>query len=441
MKTATQDISCALGTSTGGNYLTDTVKQGIMTAAQGGEHTAAYFNNQFTVGNFINWLNSEGDSAWVMENDKDGNPVIWAAQLGAAPTNNKAGRQQPKNLKGLKLEQVLATPNAISMVLRPIENKNVISGKDQPSQFNWNGKNYNVVGSITGTLSYDQQPLWYVDVPVGVIELVPMSALAKIAWPAFVKPLLQGFWRGVKSCFSGAPKAADLADIAGDAEESGEAAAVDSEAVAEDATVSMGAGAAAFSCMLVLAAIPFIIEILSHPSYHTFKVYNLTDYDVNWTPPTIDEGAMNAAPVKSRDSSDFNTVIPAQSWFSPDPDIIPPVLVVHEADFSFASASEFHGLEYAMKFTLTNPKNKDAVVATSAVVFEVPLNTPNQLNVTFSPPSDLSDLFDQPRYQKTQMQVQNSGVTLTITFDYLTGQHPTPSGQNAYTYNSLVVFS
>lgn len=108
-----------------------------------------------------------------------------------------------------------------------------------------------------------------------------MSVLANLAWAGLVKPLLLGFWNGVRSCLSSSLEAASVETASEAAIAASEEAAVDG-IIVEDAVVSMSVGAAALAGFVVLAAIPIILDLLAHPSYHTLKIYNLTSYDITW---------------------------------------------------------------------------------------------------------------------------------------------------------------
>jgi cyclophilin family peptidyl-prolyl cis-trans isomerase len=422
----TNDIKTALGSGTQGIPLTSNIQAAIMTAAQGGEDTATFFHNQNASAAFMSYLNEQGDAAWNWTVDDQGKPVVFAAQQSGA--------------------------NTIKMVARTLLDQNVIQGQTQPGQFNHDGNTYNIIGSIANTLSYNETPLWYVEVPLGVIELVPLGKLVPTAFQGLLKPILTGFYNGLRSCFTsvaqGEATGVEMTQTV--AQNAGEDAAFENqivEAAGEEVTVSMAAGALAFAGMAVLVAIPFIIQIISHPSFQSVKLYNLTPYNLTWNDPYMDEGVMNLAPVTAVGTTSFNYSVPAISSFSPGPDI-QPVTSAHEADFSFASTSELKGLGWAMSFHLDDPANNNQQVASAAVAFDIPYWGTNSLYASFGDVSDLKNYYSKMEgvnkttsYQTTTTTPDGKTIKLQVTYDYLDGKHPSPSGQNMYYYNSMIVFS
>ncbi|GLV53317.1 hypothetical protein KDH_01720 [Dictyobacter sp. S3.2.2.5] len=415
----TMTIPCVLGSARQGLPLTDRTHVMLMQALSGGSNTATFFQKQYALKRFVAWVNAGGAAVWTASTDNQGNPIFSA--------------QQPNS--------------PLRMQLSTLPAQQVLHGQQPPHQFTFQGKSYNVVGSLTGTLSYSTDPLWYVEVPLGVAEIVPISQLASIAWAGLVRPLLQGFLNGIRSCFTALTEAGEVtAEVTADAAAAAaEDAAVDA-VVVEDVAVSMTAGVAAFAGIALLAAIPIIIELLAHSSYHSIKLYNLTDYDITWSLPYFDEGVLSAAPVTAQEASSYNFVIPARSLYSPDP-TIPPVPVVHEADFSFVSTSDFKGIGYAMPFAFTPPDQPKNVLATTALLFDVPWAGDNSLYVTFTPQQDLARFYSEFEGKNTLTQmrslhsVQGQPITATLTYDYLNSEHPGPDGQSGYIYNSLVVFA
>ncbi|HWN67487.1 MAG TPA: hypothetical protein VNM90_07590 [Haliangium sp.] len=422
----TTSLPFALGPSTQGIPLSGGAQQMVQQAMQGGGATAAFFQNQYTVGNFVSWLNSQGESAWIQSTDDQGNPVFFAEQT--SQTGN--------------IVLLLQTTQATSTT----QGARAAADDDGPPQFQWNGQSYNVVGSVTGTLTFNSVPLWWIEVPLGLSTIVPVSALSSIVWANLVKPLLTGFWNGVQSLFSDAPEITSGAEAATAADDAGTAAVVDGAAV-DGAEVSMLAGGLAFAGIAVLVAIPFILMALGHPSYQNLKVYNLTNYDIDWSLDYLAHGAMNASPISPDGGNQVtaNPLIPAISTIQPAPGIAP-VTVAHEADFSFINTSEFAGIGYIMALTVTDTATGAATVV--GALFDVPWAGENSLWGGSYTPGSGASVYDQNAGQNKVTQLvypftgpDGVGATLTLTYDFLSGQHPAPNGQNTFVYNSLAVFA
>lgn len=422
---STTNISSVLGPAVSGTPLTPPMQAAIMSAAASGDGTRTYYGNQTVLTNFTSYLNELGDAAWIADTDENGNPVYFAEQRGG-------------------------DGNVLYLTLATQPDTDVLDGTTPPQQFTCDGQTYNIVGTITGTFSYNEEPNWYVEAPVAVIDLFPVGALLKIGWSNLISPCLTGFWNGVKTCFSKGAEAENIGDVDATAADAAEDAAVDGAEVAEDTTVSMVCGGLAFAGAAVLIAIPIILQAIAHQTYQTTTLYNLTPYDIDWSLGYLNEGVMNAAPVMGQGSSTLNPLIPAMTDSAPPG--LQPVQMATEANFSFASTSEYEGLGYVLSFTLKNPATQDEV-ATAAAMFDVPFSGPNSLYATFNPTTSAQVLYDdnQNINEVTELSVtwdnpdvsdSDPDVTLQVTFDYLTGEHPLPgSGQNAYTYSSMCVFS
>jgi hypothetical protein len=315
--------------------------------------------------------------------------------------------------------------------------QNVVQGNSAPDQFTWNGQNYNIVGSISITLSYNSTPNWMILLPLGLSETIPMGMLADVMWPNLLKPLVDGVVNMAKWCYRNAAQICGQAEVDDAAAQAAQNAEVDEAEVAED-TVSMEASCAAASLFVVLLAVPFIVAALSHPSYQTLKVYNLTSYDLTWSLPTIPHGANNLAPSTGQGQT-LDYLIPASENTAPPG--ITPVMSSHEADFSFVSQSGFTGIGYVLGFSLTDPANGNQLVTQGNVLFSIPWSGENSLAaaMTNEDPKSWWDANNGTQ-STTQAAASGAGVTVTATFDFLSGKHPAPNGQETYTYNSLLVF-
>jgi hypothetical protein len=407
-----------------------TVPALLQQALQGASGTAAFFSAQNQLAGLITWINEQGDSAWIESTDANGNPVFFAEQTGAGTAS-----------------QSVIVSSAFANVIDPTS----MAADDDTGQtgFTWQGQDYQVVGSINLTTSWNNNTQRVVTIPVGVLTAIGASGLAGYAWAGLVKPLLQGVVAGIKSCFSAAPEVATAADAAEAAGDAADAAGVDAAAVGE-ASVSMAVGAAAFAGMIVLAAVPFIIGALEHPTSQALKVYNLTPYTLTWSLPYIDDGTMNVCPGTGGTDNTTNPNIPGLMSMSPGNGITP-VEVYSEGDFAFQNTNNLKGFSYVMTFTLTDETQQPAqILGTAAVMFDLPWGKDNSLYAEFGTPGHVEnwaqkhyDQIQQTFYQVTSTLTNGDAIQLAVTYDYLDGQHASPSNpsQQGYIYNSLAVFS
>lgn len=423
MSNGSTNISTVLAPAVSGTPLTPAMQASILSAADSGAGTATYIQNQTVLNNFTSFINQLGDAAWATSTDANG-PVYFAEQQGS-------------------------DGNMIYLTLSTVPDTDVLNGSSAPPRFTYEGQTYNIVGSITGTFSYNEEPSWYVDAPLAVVELVPIAALAKIGWSNLASPVLTGFWGGIKKCFSSGAEADGLAEVDGVAADAAADAAVDGAEVAEDTTLSMVAGGLAFAGVAVLVAIPIVLDMIQHVTYQTTTLYNLTPYDIDWTLGYLNEGVMNAAPVTGQGSTTLNPLIPAMTMSAPPG--VTPVMMASEAGFSFTSTKEYEGLGYVLSFTLKDHESGDAV-ATAAAMYDVPFSGDNSLYAAFNPTETPQELYDnnQNVNEVTELSVtwnnpdaseSDPDVCLQVTFDFLSGEHPLPNGQDAYTYQSMCVFS
>lgn len=444
MSTTTTTVDTCIGPTAPGTPLYPPQLNAIMSAAASGAGTHTYYQDQVVLDNFVMWLATQGDNAWIYDTDDNGNPVYFAVQIGG--TNNEMVAPS-KPVTSYRELMELDEQNSIYLVLQTQPDNAVISGSQPAPGFNFGNQTYQMAGMITGTFSYNQQPTWYVEAPVGIIDGLGIIGLFQnVFWAQFIGPLLKSFWSGIKKALSSGAEATDLDGVEAATGAAVDAAATTGAEVGEETAVNVVAGATAFCGMAILVAIPIILDIIAHPSYHTLTVYNLTPYNLNWTIGYQNEGVMNAAPVMGSGSSTLNPLIPAQTNVAPPG--LNPVEMSFEANFNFASTSQYEGLGYVMAYSLSDPKTGD-VVATAAGMWDIPFAGNNSLFATFDPGTDYQGIYDnnQNVNEVTQMAVSQaatgsaSAIDLSITFDFLYGEHATPSGQNAYTYNSVAVFS
>ncbi len=408
----------ALGNAAHGLPLTSSSQQALQAALAGGSATAAFFEVQNSIGMLISAVN-DGSAVWFQGSDGKGNPT-WSA---------------------------LATvqDHVIQITLAGVASPSVIAGSSPPPTFSWNGNNYNVVGTFTGTITFDGVPAWAIQVPLGLSSAVAVTALAGYAWSGLIAPLITGFYQGVKSCFAQADTITTAEDAAAAGEEAAADAAVE-DTIVEDAVVSLETGGIAFIAIVIIAALPFLISALIHTTYHNLRIYNLTPYNIAWQPPAIYDNEANlvSMPVSGDGSGSWDYNIPAIGSFSPPGG--QSVTIANEASFAFASTSGFAGFAYVLPMVLTDPSTGSGL-AEAAALFDLPWGTDNSLYGSFLEldPDDLFQNWDgqlkQTQYSSSTTMPDGNLVTMTLTYDYISGEHENPEGQSAYLYNSLLVFA
>jgi hypothetical protein len=129
------------------------------------------------------------------------------------------------------------------------------------------------------------------------------------------------------------------------------------------------------------------------------------------------------------------------TWAPPG---LQPVPVASNATFSYANSNALAGFGYVMQFTL-NVAGTSTQVDTASVMFYVPLEGSNAVATALGDIGDVTTWYQNNQYlasnQVTQSVATDANVTVTATYDYLTGQHPGPSGEDGYFYNSILVFA
>lgn len=405
-----QQLSFALGGGVSGVPLNAVAYQSLMSAMQGGQATAAYMQQQTTVQNFFNWLKTEGSAAWVSSTNAVGLPVLFAAQ--------RSGSE------------------SISLVVSPNVDQAVVNGQTPPSSMTVNSDTYDVVGSVTVSLEYGETSIWLVEFPLGALTRLGIRALAGVAWADFLQPMLAGISRSISLIGANAGEGGGAAAEGLLAQQAAEEGGVDGAAVGAD-TLTFVIGAAATAAIVVLAALPAVLQVIAHPTYQGLQVVNLTPYQITWAIADQAHGAVAVEPAAG--SGDPSTVIPPST---PVTNGGATTTVAPMGQFAFASQSEVSGIGYVMTFVLADPMTGETI-DTAGVMFDIPFSGDNSLAVTTGGVSDPSGWYSDTagKNQATQQQSRAPSYTITATYDYLDGEHPGPSGQMLYWYNSMVFFT
>jgi hypothetical protein len=200
-------------------------------------------------------------------------------------------------------------------------------------------------------------------------------------------------------------------------------------------------GVAACGAIAVIVAINIAVDLILHNSYQNVMLYNLTPYKLTWSTPYFKQGLMNISPGDTGTTTQIFT-FDAMHEITPGPGL-EPIMVAQSGQYSMVSGSTSNGISWVMDVTFTDPST-NVVVANAAVLFDIPFSGDNSLYASFGEVTDNSTYFSTyaNQYKQVQYVANNSSpaMTATVTFDYLSGQHPGPSGQEQYWYNSLIVF-
>jgi hypothetical protein len=391
-------IGLALGPASRGMPMTPYAETLLTRAVKNGE-TSAFVQQQWALNSFYQYMNELSD--WPMQQTGQNYPFFFfQAEDG-----------------------YLLTQCAM--------NEAVIQGETPPAGFEYGGSTYNIVGMLTVTIGYSEQPLWYIEAPVGVVESVAIPELASLAWSNLLQPIMRNFLGSIRQCLSSGMEAESQEDVAEGAAEAADDAAIEAEEVGE-VVISLDVGVGALIGIALLVALPFLLSFLFHTTYHNLQVYNLTSYDLYWN-TEIAEGVMSQYPVGGQDTTTPDFTIPAMTSYAPPG--LNPVPVATNADFSFASTSDVTGINYRVFFNFLLAGTNEAVGGAMAWI-TVPYWGDNLISISQGGAEPEATLA-------MQCELLLSPIPLggNISMDALDGKQPTPSGGSAYMYNSVVVFS
>ena len=416
-------------------------------ALQGGAGTAAFFSNLASVSDFYTDV-ANGTLTWFDSTlESNGYPVTYLMQESNDEQQSISLTIEPY-IDLQRIEQLAdnLTPNLVGAAT---------ATGDSNGGFNFNGKEYNVIGTVTVNLNYEESPGWHVMLPVGLVTAGINTAILKgIVWPNLLKPLILGVKKMVQSliqrCRTMFQDGEDLELVAQGAANDGSIWDDPVEDVVADdaAEFSLGLGVGGALAMGLFIAIPFVLTAIEHDTYHFLRVYNLTPYNLTWDLAYFSNGALTVGPKNATPPPDLNQLIPASRDVAPKG--VTPQMASQFADFNFHSTSTLTGLGYVMTFMLTDPQSQQ-VMSSGNVLFDIPFSAPpftdkkNSLFVQQAATLAPQDWWNkyQGKSQVDQYVARDQAVEVTATFDFLQGKHPLPgpNGQDAYTYNSLLVFA
>lgn len=328
--------------------------------------------------------------------------------------------------------------------------EDVVSGSTPPTTYDYNGTDYNIIGSIEQVIAYNNVSAWTITVPLMLAGSVPISALAGVAWKTLLSPAISKLYQGIKSALT--TDAEDLTTDAAVEAAADTAAEVATEVgieVAEDATIDVLTGGLATIGFIGLIAVQIGIDMLIHPSYHQLLIYNFTEFNVQWGAPDLEKDTIiTLQPVVNTTGNVPQNTLPAVSQSSPSP-WIASVETASMAQFNVYSNSEVDGAKWGLSFTLTDPTTNSPVSQPVAAMWDIPLGSSNSIGLgTNVSQGQLHDwVKDQEgknkvTYLQQTVNAQGKSVTVSNSIDYLHDKHPMAPGSNdtGYIYRSVLIF-
>ena len=207
----------------------------------------------------------------------------------------------------------------------------------------------------------------------------------------------------------------------------------------------VGAGAAFFYIIIIVAVVSIVLSFILHDSYHRVRFWNFTKYKVLWT-MWFYEGKLTSGPVEVNRDDSVKTYIPFAHVCNGSPiKDTQPLPQAHYGDLYVVSDSQWHGLGYALQLKLVGSSNDNDVKYTGTLMFDIPYTGKTSTSVTFDTITDLGKYY---RFQEgqhkevTQTAKSTDGIiSLTTSYDFLEGKHPIPGqgDKTGFYYQSLIV--
>jgi len=423
-----------VGTDIGTDLSTDGLALAVQEGAKGGDSTVAFFNDINSFGQMLTGAASSGMDAWTKSNNPDGLPIYYME----LDDGNGDSYTVEVNMLGLT---VTGTGDTATV-------------ETTGGTITVNGKTYNVIGYKALTLSYKgthyKRWLWAVGLLSGGTALL---TAVKPVLAAAIDSITSNFTTQLSTVASidttdGAEIDTTLANAEADADTdiaTDAAVEVATDVVVADVAVAtlgfIGVG-------LAVAAACVVVAVLIHNSHQTVKLYNFSRYRLKWSAYFAEGGFMQCPGTLNSDGNVVNAYLIDPVHRTGVPDDANPTPKVYCGDFSVDSLSEWHGLGYAIKIqfmpaNIKDPQDSDAVY-TCTLMFDIPYAGQNSTSVTFDAVSDLSTFYsDNEGVNCSTVQSASSSdgvITVTTTYDYLTGEHPSPTDPNktGYYYQSLI---
>jgi hypothetical protein len=435
-------------TPLGNNLPQDPLIASVQAALNGGgDNTAEYFNSINTMGQVFSLISANGRDALIEADDTTlpGSKVFFTAVIDS--------QDNPYYIQ--------------------IAADNVSTDSDGNVQLDGgtitiDGKEYNTFGTVRMDCGYSNFAFSSTSWQIGT-GLAGTVAMSKILPPLVnllksvagnvtdsIKNFASKFQNGDDNEPGEEESEAEAEDTAGDTEIIEEAGGDVAIEAAEDAAISLGdifVGAGIFLAIAFIA-----ISFILHNTYHKVRLWNFTGYTLQWyiyfdASQLVDEGGYIKAPAQFDDNNNVTSYSPIQPLqtkiIAPK---APPINQCSYGDFNMISSHDYSGIGYVMRLTLVD--SNDNNVYMGAVLFDIPFEGTNSLATTFNiengDDSTLQSFYTafSGRFPVPEQAAcsDDGKISLSATYDYLSGKHPmqsqggADSGSNeAYFYQSVVV--
>lgn len=304
-------------------------------AMSGGPGTASYLQHLTHFANFASYLHKTGQSAYTVSDGPDGS------------------------------QQAVATDGTTTLHVAVQLNQNLEPQSGLDADVPVRG-----VATVRLALPDPYNIVKLVQFGVGLAELPPGFILTNQIWQALFKPLLSRLTTYVQSSIESWMET----DVGGDIDALGEtletttaevaegvseetAEVVVEEAVVAELALDLAAAVPALAGLALLMAVPLLISALAKHFVLHLEVNNVTDTDINWSIPYVDEGALTVKPQSS--------LLPKMGRATDSWGDQTSVSVVYQGTFSSMNKSGFAGIGFVLNFSPVGYTGQDVCAVIS----------------------------------------------------------------------------
>ena len=294
----------------------DSFRSQLDQAVSGGTGTADYLEHMQKLADFSAYLQKAGDAAFT---------------TGPGPGGG---------------EQAVATDGTTTMTVGVVLDPPSTAAAD-------GGPPVRGIATVRLALPHPYEMTRIAQFAVSLAELPAGFVLTQQVWASLMGPLVSRLTTFVRSAVdswletdvgedvSGLTDALEVGtgEVADDVAE-GTAEAVVEEVVVAEVAIDLAAAVPALAGLAVLMAVPLLISALSKTFVLHIEVDNLTDVDITWSIPYVDEGAVTVEPV--------GTVLPQTGYATDTWGDRTTVPVVFQATFAAGNTSGYSGIGFVV---------------------------------------------------------------------------------------------